>query len=72
MNAETENYAVSIPIAAERLGLNSFSVYMLIQSDLVHPQRERLGELTIPQAEIDRLLKKSAASSANKEVRQLC
>ena len=72
MNAETENYAVSIPIAAERLGLDSFSVYMLIQSDLLHPQREQLGELTIPQAEMDRLLKTSTASMANKEVRQLC
>lgn len=62
MNAETENNAVSIPMAAERLGLDSFSVYMLIQSDLVHTKRERLGELTIPQVEMDRLLKKTAAS----------
>ena len=72
MNAETENNEVSIPIAAERLGLDSFSVYMLIQSDLVHPQRERLGELTIPQAEMGRLLKIFTSSTANKEVRQLC
>jgi len=72
MNAETENNAVSIPTAAKRLGLDSFSVYMLIQSDLVHPQRQRLGELMIPEAEMDRLFKKSTASTANKEVRQLC
>jgi len=72
MNAETENNAVSIPKAAEILGLDCFSVYMLIQSDLVHPQRERLGELTIPHTEMDRLLGKTAASPAKREVRQLC
>ncbi|MGH7988677.1 MAG: hypothetical protein ACREDS_00575 [Limisphaerales bacterium] len=73
MNAETDNDAVSIPETAEKLGLDSFSVYMLIQSDLLHPRRERLGELTIPKTEMDRLLKKPAESSANeKEVRQPC
>jgi predicted DNA-binding transcriptional regulator AlpA len=62
MNAETDNSALAIPEAANQLGLDSFSVYMLIQSDLLHPQRERLGELTIPQNEMDRLLKRNAAS----------
>lgn len=62
MNAETDNNALPIPEAANQLGLDSFSVYMLIQFDLLHPRRERLGELTIPQDEMDRLLKRNAAS----------
>ena len=62
MNAETDNNALSIPEAANELGLDSFSVYMLIQFDLLHPRRERLGELTIPQNEMDRLLKRNIAS----------
>jgi hypothetical protein len=72
MNAETYDSAVSLHEAASQLGLDSFSLYMLIQSDQAHPRRERWGELTIPQTEMDRLLGKTAASPAKEEVRQLC
>jgi hypothetical protein len=70
MNAETNENAESISCAAKQLGLDSFTLYGLIQRDKVRPQRARWGELVILQIEMDRVLKKpSAAPSHKKEAR---
>lgn len=60
MNAETDEMGTSIPHAAKQFGLDSFSLYALIQRDRVHPKRARLGELVVLQVEMDRVLKTPA------------
>jgi hypothetical protein len=67
MNAETNEDAASIPQAAKQLGLDSFSLYGLIQRDQVRPRRERWGELVILQIEMDRVLKKPSTSTNRKK-----
>lgn len=62
MNAHTDENGASIPLAAKRLGLDSFSLYRLIQLDKVRPQRARWGELVILEVEMDRILQKPSAS----------
>jgi hypothetical protein len=62
MNAHTDENGASIPQAAKRLGLDSFSLYGLIQLDKVRPQRARWGELVILQVEMDRILQKPTGS----------
>lgn len=59
MNGETNENAVPIPKAAKQFGIDSFSLYGLIQDDKVHPRRERWGELVVLQVEVDEILKKS-------------
>lgn len=67
MNANTGEKGVSIPEAAKRLGLDSFSLYGLIQLDKVRPQRARWGELVILQVEMDRVVQSPPASSDGEE-----
>jgi hypothetical protein len=67
MSAETNENAESIPHAAKQLGLDSFTLYGLVQRDKVRPQRERWGELVILQIEMDRVLKKPSASLSHKK-----
>ena len=67
MNVEISDNAASIPAAARQLGLDSFSLYVLIQRDKVRPKRARSGELVILQVELDRVLKKPAASPASEK-----
>ena len=62
MNAHTDENGESIPKAAKRLGLDSFSLYRLIQLDKVRPQRARWGELVILEVEMDRILQTPSAS----------
>ncbi|HEU6448283.1 MAG TPA: hypothetical protein VFV23_07595 [Verrucomicrobiae bacterium] len=59
MSAEANQNAVSIPKTAKEFGMDSFSVYGLIQRDQLHPRRERSGELMILQIEIDEALKRT-------------
>ncbi|MGH7991812.1 MAG: hypothetical protein ACREDS_16675, partial [Limisphaerales bacterium] len=73
MNVETNKDAASIPKAAKQLGVDSFSLYSLIQHDKVRPRRERWGELVILQVELDRVLKKSVPSPDDEKKRgDLC
>lgn len=65
MIVEISGNAASIPTAAKQLGLDSFSLYVLIQRDKVRPKRARSGELVILQVELDRALKKSTPSQAS-------
>lgn len=67
MNAETNENAASIPQAAKQFGLDSFTLYGLIQRDKVRPHRERWGELVILQIEMDRVLKKPSPSTSSKK-----
>jgi hypothetical protein len=67
MNDESIESAASIPCVAKEFGLDSFSLYGLIQQDKLRPKRARCGELVILQVEMDRVLKKSAASSDDKK-----
>lgn len=67
MNDESIENAASIPRAAKEIGLDSFSLYALIQQDKIHPKRTRCGELVILQFEMDRVLKKPAAQGGDKK-----
>jgi len=67
MSAETDENAASIPRAAKELGLDSFTLYGLIQRDKVRPQRARRGELIILQIEMDRILDETAVSAENEK-----
>jgi len=67
MNDESIENAASIPLAAKEFGLDSFSLYGLIQQDKLRPKRSRCGELVILQVEMDRVLKKPAASRDSKK-----
>jgi len=62
MNAHTDEIGLSIPEAARRLGMDSFSLYGLIQLDKVLPQRARWGELVILEVELDRILETPSAA----------
>ena len=55
MNTDSDDQAASIPRAAKQLGIDSFSLYGLIQRDKVRPQRARWGDLVILQIEMDRV-----------------
>ena len=46
---------VSVRDAARTLGLDSFTLYSLIQRDRVTPTRSPSGEITISEAELTRL-----------------
>jgi hypothetical protein len=63
MNGETNMDAASIPKAAKQLGIDSFSLYSLIQRDKVRPRRERWGELVVLQIDLDEMLKKKPTAS---------
>ena len=67
MNAQNDEKGASIPQAAKRLGLDSFSLYGLIQLDKVRPQRARWGELVILQVEMDKVTQSPPASSDGEE-----
>jgi hypothetical protein len=67
MSAETDENAASIPRAAKELGLDSFTLYGLIQRDKVRSQRARRGELIILQIEIDRVLDETAVSTEDEK-----
>jgi hypothetical protein len=67
MNDESVESAASIPRAAKEFGLDSFSLYGLIQQDKLRPKRARCGELVVLQIEMDRVLKKPAASRDEKK-----
>ena len=70
MSDDSIENAVSIPRAAKQLGVDSFSLYGLIQRDKVRPHRARRGELVILQIELDKVLKKPVAqSNGEKETR---
>lgn len=62
MNGETID-ATSIPKAAKQLGIDSFSLFSLIQRDKVRPRRERWGELVVLQIDLDEMLKKKPTAS---------
>jgi hypothetical protein len=55
MNTESDEAEASIPHAAKQLGIDSFSLYGLIQRDKVRTQRARWGELVVLQIEMDRV-----------------
>jgi hypothetical protein len=57
MNGESTKNAVSIPRAAKKLGLDSFTIYGLIQNEKFHPRRERWGELVILEIELEEAVK---------------
>jgi hypothetical protein len=54
MNDESIENAASIPLAAKEFGLDTFSLYGLIQQDKLRPKRARCGELVILQVEMDK------------------
>ncbi|HUJ11146.1 MAG TPA: hypothetical protein VL171_14080 [Verrucomicrobiae bacterium] len=49
---------LSLNQAAAALGVDSFTMLSLIQRDKVHPARSPSGEITVPEVELTRLLKK--------------
>jgi len=57
MNGESIKNAVPISRAAKKLGLDSFTLYGLIQSDKFRPRRERWGELVILEIELEDAIK---------------
>jgi hypothetical protein len=57
MNGESTKNAVSISRAAKKLGLDSFTLYGLIQSDKFRPRRERWGELVILEIQLEDAVK---------------
>jgi hypothetical protein len=67
MNDESVENAAPIPRAAKELGLDSFTLYGLIQQEKLRPKRTRCGELVILQVEMDRVLKKPVASRDDKK-----
>jgi len=67
MNAQNDEKGASISQAAKRLGMDSFSLYGLIQLDKVRPQRARWGELVILQVEMDRILQRPSGAPDNAE-----
>ena len=67
MNDESIENAVSIPKAAKQLGMDSFSLYGLIQRDKIRPRRERWGESVVLQIDVDNVLKKSVTSLDDKK-----
>jgi hypothetical protein len=67
MNDESVENAASIPHVAKEFELDSFTLYGLIQQDKLRPKRARCGELVVLQIELDRVLKKPAASRDNKK-----
>lgn len=69
MNAESIENAASISEAAKQLGVDAFSLYGLIQREIVRPQRKRRGELVVLQVELDRVLKGPAPSDNETETR---
>jgi len=55
--------ARSIGEAACQLGLDSFTVYELIQRDEIHAVRTSWGEFRVPQSELDRVLQPTGTQS---------
>ena len=69
MNDDANENALSIPLAAKRLGVDSFILYGLIQREKVRPKRARRGELVVLQIELDRVLKPTSSANGKKEAR---
>ena len=69
MNAENDEAGKPIPKAAEELGLDSFTLYALIQRDKVRPHRARRGELVILEIEMDRVVKPDEPAKNGTKVR---
>ena len=67
MKAESIENAASISKAAKQLGVDSFSLYGLIQRDKVRPRRERWGEVVVLQIDVDNVLKKPAVPQEDKK-----
>lgn len=71
MKSETNGATTSsIPNAAKEMGLDSFTVYGLIQRDKIRTKRQPWGELVILQIELDEKLEKpSTSATRNKDER---
>ncbi len=54
----SEAKSVSIPKAARALGLDTYTLYTLIQRERVRAGLSQSGEFVIPNDELNRLLKK--------------
>jgi len=62
-SASDEEECFSIPVASVRMGVDSFTIYGLIQRDQLRARRARWGEFMIPQTELDRVLQPPAVQS---------
>ena len=60
---EREDDGPSIPDAAAQLGIDAFSLYILIQQGEANPGRSSAGRLFLPKSEMERLLKRSTEKS---------
>ena len=71
MKSETNGATTSsIPNAAKQMGLDSFTVYGLIQRDKIRTKRQPWGELVVLQIELEEKLEKpSTSATRNKDER---
>lgn len=60
--------ARSVGEAACQLGLDSFTIYELIQRDEIHAVRASWGEFRVPQSELDRVLQPVGTRSNDERV----
>jgi len=54
--AQDEEIFFSIPDASTRMGVDSFTIYSLIQRDKLRAERAPWAEFRIPQSELSRIL----------------
>jgi hypothetical protein len=59
-NGDDAEISFSIPDASMQMGVDSFTVYGLIQRDKLRAKRAPWGEFRVPQSELDRVLQPSS------------